>query len=396
MPQPPERFTLTLEEGRFHRQGLISWWDQATLRRARILVVGAGALGNEIVKNLALLGVGSVVVADLDSIELSNLSRTVLFREGDLGRSKAVVAAEAAREIFPEMRVRSFSGNVVYDLGLGVFRWADIVIAGLDNREARLEINRACWKVNRPWIDGAIEAMDGVMRFFAPPDGPCYECTMSAVDWKNLESRRSCALLSREEMQAGKVPTTATVSSIVAGLQCHEAVKWLHGRSELAGRGLIFQGTTLEFYPVSYQRKDECYSHHTWGEPTPLGRGVADVRLGDLLEWAKSRLGKEAAVSLNHDVLRALECSNCRETEEVLTSLGRVMERRAQCPVCGAVRIPHVFHTIDADCGLLDRTAAEVGVPPYEILAAETFDEEIYPFFDGDARAVLGDLADGD
>ncbi len=390
------RIAVTLDEGRFHRQELITWWDQATLARARVLVVGAGALGNEIVKNLALLGIGRLFVADLDTIELSNLSRTVLFRERDLGRLKAEVAAEAARDLFPTARIRPFAGNVVYDLGLGVVRWADLVIAGLDNREARLEINRACWKVGTPWIDGAIEALDGVMRLFVPPDGPCYECTMSAVDWKNLESRRSCALLTRDEMQAGKVPTTSTVSSIIAGLQCHEAVKWLHGRSNLAGRGLIFHGATNEFDPVVYQRKDECYSHDPWDEPTPLGLGVAELHLGDLLETARSNLGREAVLALNHDVLRALECPTCREVEEILVSLGKISERQARCPACGTARIPHVLQTIDGDCGLLDRSPAEIGVPPFDILAAHSSDHRMFLFFDGDAKAVLGELADGD
>src|SRR5581483_8924688 len=117
--------------------------------------------------------------------------------------------------------------------------------------------------------------------------------------------------------------------------------------SDLAGRGLIFQGTTLEFHPVSYPRKDECYSHDTWEQPTRLGLGVADARLGDLLERARAHHGREATIELNHDVLRALECPNCRRSEEVLTSLGRVTERQAACPDCGATRIPHALHTID-------------------------------------------------
>ena len=69
---------LTLTEGRFARLEAIEWWDQSLLRNARILVVGAGALGNEIIKNLALLGVGNVIIVDMDRIELSNLSRSVL------------------------------------------------------------------------------------------------------------------------------------------------------------------------------------------------------------------------------------------------------------------------------------------------------------------------------
>src|SRR5438105_14497783 len=106
-------------EDRFHRFGLIEWWDQSKLSRAKVLVIGAGALGNEIVKNLALLGVGNILIADLDRVENSNLSRSVLYRKQDNGSPKSFVAARAAREIYPDINAASFQGNVVYDLGGG-------------------------------------------------------------------------------------------------------------------------------------------------------------------------------------------------------------------------------------------------------------------------------------
>src|SRR5437762_11572728 len=197
------------DEERFSRFGLIAWWDQKKLARARVLVIGAGALGNEIVKNLALLGIGNIFIADKDRIEHSNLSRSVLYRESDAGKFKAEIAARAARDIYPQINVGCFVGDIVHDLGVGVFRWADLVIGGLDNREARLAINRNCWRVNRPWIDGAIEQIQGVARVFIPStDGPCYECTMSENDWKLLQARRACNLLSRQQMEEGKTPTT--------------------------------------------------------------------------------------------------------------------------------------------------------------------------------------------
>src|SRR5262245_33118883 len=120
-------------DDRFSRFRLISWWDQVRLAGARVVVIGAGALGNEILKNLALLGLGLVFIADLELVENSNLSRSVLFREGDAGRGKAELAATRACELYPAMRVRPFRGNIVFDLGLGVFRWADVILGGLDN-----------------------------------------------------------------------------------------------------------------------------------------------------------------------------------------------------------------------------------------------------------------------
>src|SRR5438270_12140487 len=111
-------------EGRFARFELMSWWDQERLARARVLVIGAGALGNEILKNLALLGVGNVFVADLDTVANSNLSRSVLFRGEDCGRPKVEVACRRATEIYPDLKTQAFQGNIVYDLGLGIYRWA--------------------------------------------------------------------------------------------------------------------------------------------------------------------------------------------------------------------------------------------------------------------------------
>src|SRR5579885_420265 len=99
MSEPIKISTDSIHEAnddRFHRFRLISWWDQQKLRDAKVLVVGAGALGNEIVKNLALLGIGNILIADLDRVENSNLSRSVLFREADNGRPKAEVAARGA------------------------------------------------------------------------------------------------------------------------------------------------------------------------------------------------------------------------------------------------------------------------------------------------------------
>src|SRR3954468_5211208 len=310
-------------DDRFHRFKLIGWWDQAKLARAKVVVIGAGALGNEIVKNLALLGIGNLFIADKDRIENSNLSRSVLYRESDAGEFKATVAARAAKEIYPQMNVAAFNGDIVHDLGLGVFRWADLVIGGLDNREARLAINRACWKVNRPWIDGAIEAIDGSARVFIP-DGACYECTMSATDWKLLNQRRSCNLLSRPEMEGGKTPTTPTVSSIVAGVQCQEAVKLLHGMETIAGKGWVFDGFGTEAYQVEFQRKPTCYSHDPLDEVVPLDAGSDTITVGDLLGHARRLLGPGAELEIGRDVLEKLVCPRCGGEEPRFQSLGRV------------------------------------------------------------------------
>ena len=388
------------ETDRFHRFKLIGWWDQRKLADAKVLVIGAGALGNEIVKNLALLGVGHILIADLDRIENSNLSRSVLYRAADNGQYKATVAARAAKEIYPDLQAHPFNGNVVYDLGLGVFRWADVVLGGLDNREARLAINRACWKARKPWVDGAIEQIQGVARVFSPlvhPDGPCYECTMSATDWKLLANRRSCNLLSRSEMQGGKTPTTPTISSIIAGVQCQEAVKILHGMESIAGRGWVFAGLSADSYTIEYQPKADCYSHDSLDEIIPLDGSAATITVRQLLEQARERLGPATELELARDVLEKMTCPTCGREEPMFISLGKATADLAACPHCpGAQRDVATFFKIRGSESFLDRPLAQIGVPPFDIIIARSAARSIGLELTGDAPAVLGPLWHGD
>ena len=382
-----------LVEGRFHRQGLIEWWDQRRLAQARVLVIGAGALGNEILKNLALVGVGSVFVVDMDHIEHSNLARSVLFREEDIGAAKAEVAARRVRELYPAMRVQPFVGNMVYDLGAGVFRWADVTVCGLDNREARVAANRACLRVGRPWVDGAIERLDGLARAFLPDGGACYECTMSDVDWQMLEARRSCALLTREQMEAGYTPTTATSSSIVAGFQCQELLKLLHGLPVEGATGIVINGQTNDVYAVAYPRKDDCAAHETLEDIVELPAASDGVTLGDLLARARADLGDGATLELSREVLAALECIGCGTREELFRSLGQVAEAEGACPRCGEQRVPHLVHSAAADAPFLDRTPAQMGLPPYDIVIGRRGLRAVGYLLAGDEADALGAVA---
>ena len=380
-------------DDRFSRFELISWWDQERLSRTRVLLIGVGALGNELLKNLALLGVGRIFVADLDVVEDANLSRSVLFRPEDCGQPKAEVAARRAAEIYPELLVRPFSGNVVYDLGLGVFRWADVILAGLDNREARVAVNRAAARSGKVWIDGAIERLTGVARVFDPAGGPCYECTMNEVDWKMLEARRSCALLSREELLEGKVPTTPTTASVIAGIQCQEAVKLIRGLDILSGKGFVFDGMTHQSYLVTYPRDETCPSHEADAPLERLDASVGRTRVGEFLERVRSDLGPEAIVETNNDLLRALRCPRCSDETPMFTSLGQVTEKEGRCPRCGEHRVPETFHTIDGREPFLDRTLGEIGVPPWDVLCGRRGTDQRFYEFAGDQGRVLGDLA---
>jgi molybdopterin/thiamine biosynthesis adenylyltransferase len=383
-------------EDRFSRFRLIGWWDQEKLRSARVLVIGAGALGNEILKNLALLGFANIVIVDLDSIEASNLSRSILYRASDVGRRKADVAADAYRNIFPESHVHSITGNVVHGLGLGLFAWADIVLAGLDNREARLWINRACWKMNKPWIDGAIEGINGVARLFMPGQPPCYECTLGETDWAILNKRMSCNLLALENDTEGKVATTPTISSIIGGLQVQEAVKLLHGLPVLAGKGFIFEGLNHTSYKVEYTENAECMSHYTFAEVMCLDETSRDLTLAQLFARAKRELGSEEVIlEFSRDVIHKLVCPGCGAEEELFAAVGTVPYGRGKCAQDGQMRAVVTAHSYSGTEPFGGRTLDQLGLPLFDVFTARSAEREIAYLVAGDEKQVLGQMATG-
>ncbi|HQY89486.1 MAG TPA: ThiF family adenylyltransferase [Tepidisphaeraceae bacterium] len=390
--------TTDLTHDRFTRLRSITWWDQAKLSKTKALVIGAGALGNEIVKNLALVGVGQVVIIDRDTIELSNLSRSILFREADLGKKKSDIAAEFARQIYPQIQALSLPHNLLADIGAGVFRWADVIIAGLDNREARLHINRRAWKLGKPWIDGAIEQIQGLVRIFSPDleqQSPCYECTLTERDWQLLAQRRSCALLSREQMQTGHTPTTPTIASIVAGVQVQEALKQIHGIESFASRCWQFQGLTSESFFVDYQRNPDCASHERFDDVIELQTTSDELTIGELLNHARELLGKDATLDLGIDIVTDFVCS-CGRSEKLFRPLASLTETDARCTCADRKsREAKIVHQISGDEPFLNRSLKALGLPPFDIIAARQGERLIGFEISGDASTVLGELAGG-
>lgn len=389
------RVSITEEEDRFSRLRLISWWDQEKLAKARVLVIGAGALGNEILKNLALLGFRQVVVVDLDTIETSNLSRSVLFRDSDVGSTKASAAAKGYRDLLPDAVVQPLVTNIVRDGGLGLFAWADLVLAGLDNREARLWINRACWKLNRPWIDGAIEGINGVARVFLPGKAPCYECTLGETDWAILDRRMSCNLLLHAEEKQGRTPTTPTISSIIAGVQVQESVKLLHDMPVLASKGFVFEGLHHTSYVVSYTENPDCMSHYTLDRMAAIHAPSEEIFLGELFDLACKDLGtREITLEFSRDVIQALECPQCGKAEEIFRPVGSVSYEQGRCPDDGSMRVVRTMSGYRGEERLRNRRLSQLGIPPFDVFTARSLDSEISYLIAGDSKSILGPLAD--
>jgi molybdopterin/thiamine biosynthesis adenylyltransferase len=361
---------IKTEEGRFARLEAIEWWDQGLLARSHVLVIGAGALGNEVVKNLAMLGLGYVVVVDMDLVETSNLSRSVLFREGDEGKAKAVCAALAAQGIFPAIQVRPLVGNVLADVGLGHFRWADVVIGALDNREARVFVNSACARVGKPWFDGGIEVLHGLVRGFSAPRTACYECTMSQVDWELLNKRRSCSLLARRAAVERGTPTTPTTASVIGAMQVAEAVKYLHGLPSLIGKGFLFDGAEHSSYNVTYPTSPNCPWHEEPAFVESCHEFSSDTPLSVLWEAGAERLGKLDSIEFAREIVEKVDCLGCGHVATIFQPAEAIEADRLKCPSCGKECAPVFLHGISAGSELLESTPRRVGLPAWDILWA--------------------------
>jgi len=384
-----------VREDRFSRLRLIPWWDQSKIAACRLLVVGAGALGNEILKNAALLGFRKVIVVDMDRIEESNLSRTVLYRHQDIGKFKAEAAVQAFEALATESSALPLVANIAHGAGLGLFEWSDVILAGLDNREARLWINRSAWKANRPWIDGAIEGINGVARVFLPGQPPCYECTLGEVDWALLQKRMSCNLLMLEQTQEGKIPTTPTISSIIAGIQVQEAVKLIHGLPTLAGKGFIFEGMNHTSYTVEYTPNADCMSHYTLPKIVHMAEQSKDLTLEQLRKRAQTDLGAtDVIIEFSRDVVQKFVCPACHAEEEVFAPVGSLSVAAARCAQDGQPRAVIALHSYTGQGEFGKRRLDQLGLPLMDIFTARVGDREIGYLPYGDAPQVLGALAE--
>lgn len=389
VPIAPEKpiHIPNLKKDRLGTFEFISWWEREKVQNAKVLVIGAGALGNEVIKNLALMGIGNLFIVDFDKVEAANLSRSVLFRESDNNRSKAEIAAARAKSINPQVHVQYKNADVTTQLGLGILRRMDVIIGCLDNREARLAVNRFCYWVNRPWVDGAIQELLGLVRVFVPGQGACYECTLTEQALRDLSMRYSCPLLARQNILLGKVPTTPTIASIIGGMQSQEALKLINDMPVEPGKVVHYNGMVNEMHTTAYSPREDCESHWTYGEITELPARAERTTLADLLRIARADLGPDAMIELDQELITSLRCPNCHTVEEILRPLSEVTFEAGHCPTCGILRESTLTHIISGEEKFLHRTLASVGVPPLHILRAHNGVE--YRFYE-----LTGDLPD--
>ncbi len=367
---------------------LLSWFKKEKVKNARVLVAGAGALGNEVVKNLALFGVGHIYVVDFDQIEISNLTRSVLFRESDaMAHSyKAEVVARRAMEINPQIKVTPIVGNLFSEVGFGLYRSVDVVIGCLDSRIARYQLNRLCMRAGKTWIDGSIENLTGAVRVYAP-GVCCYECGLSREEFNNIMLRTGCADVVRTQGKEGRVATTPISASIVGALQVQEAMKVIHQDDNaptpfktLQGKMLRYEGMTNSMNIYKFASwKSNCPAHERW-DNIEKGEGLsASLTMKETMEQVKSLLAvTEVELNMrNNKFIDVIATDHPQKEFEVMvpeSKLDAYIKANKELRQLSYKTLihKHFFENIGERFPYMNLTLQEIGFPPYDVVEVTT------------------------
>ena len=357
-------------------------FQQDRIAAARIMVVGCGALGNEVLKNLALMGAENLVVIDFDRVEQGNLCRSVLFEkaDADASRYKVDAVAERLRKMNPRMSVQTIRGDVSFDVGLGLVRSMDAVIGCVDNRLARYCINRLCMRAGKPWIDGGIDALEGTVRVFIPGKN-CYACSLGPEGLKDMARRLPCSGVIRRNEEAGKAPTTPLAASVIGSVQVQEALKLIHpelldegGMTSLCGKMFYFEGGHLSTRTVEFRAwDDDCPVHEPW-EPVTRSSISLEMPVETALGVLREELDcKDATIHLTGDCFVDFVYRKDDNRHRSAMMPGRAVaawvERDSELgsiPFSGLYQ--HEYREIDSSFPYKFLTLGQLGIPARDVL----------------------------
>lgn len=219
---------------------------QARIASGKVLLIGAGGLGNAVAAYVAAAGVGELVVADFDRVDESNLGRQFLFGPADIGQRKVEVLARRLAEINPDVRFSQVPIRIDATNIDELVATTDIVLDGSDNFRTRFVVADACVRHGKALVAGSAIRLEGQVATFGPDysESPCYRCVYSEAD----ESLEDCA---------GN-GVFSPVPGVVGTLMAVDALKLLAGLPLQRGHLTLFDGISSEFRSVRVKKSADC------------------------------------------------------------------------------------------------------------------------------------------
>jgi len=235
---------------RYSRQIMLPELDvagQQKLVDATVLIIGMGGLGCPAAMYLAAAGVGHLIIADDDAVELTNLQRQIAHSEKDIGSPKVASAAASLQGLNPDVRVTAIAERLSGGRLQELVKQADVVVDACDNFSTRFAVNESCIAAGKPLVSGAAIRLEGQVTVFDCRDArsPCYQCLYQAGDDDDV----SCA----------SNGVMAPVVGIIGSVQALETIKLIAGvGSPLVGRLLLFDGLALNWREMKLPRDPGC------------------------------------------------------------------------------------------------------------------------------------------
>ena len=329
---------------RYARHRAIAGFSQDALQSARVAVIGAGAIGNEVVKNLVLLGVGRIDVFDLDRVELHNLTRSVLLRPEDVGHPKAECVVRRARALDPAVQLEAFVGDIRDTLSVRQARDCTVVIGALDNFEARIRVNQICLLAGTPWVNAAIDSRHATVESFpfaTGADAACYECGLPASVYQRIAERHSCGGLQRAAFIERVMPTTIITAALAAARAVEAALAFaMTGATtsppaEPSSRRWLIDSRSGHASTALLARNPDC---PCCGE-LPRGAQIVTVVADSAAITSAARGAGADRLRLLEPIIWRLACPHCGPTEATdrwwLQPARRVSDAVMRCAQCG-------------------------------------------------------------
>ncbi len=378
------------------RQKLIEGWDADAIKNATVLIAGAGAIGNEVIKNLALLGFGNMIICDLDIIEGSNLTRTVLFSENDIGLEKAKLAAKRSSQMNLEKTsvADGFSGDIVYELGDGIFRHVDIVFGCLDNIETRRMVNKICMRYDIPFLDAGIGSFGYNLEIFNGHLCGCYECFATDSKYK-MRFRKSCDVTKKEAATHNLMATVQTTSAMVAGLQVQEALKILCDNNPKFGYSFHFEGLSDRFEVYENIIDPNCMQHMMDARTNIVETELSyNNSLREFLQYILKD-GYDVLSVKDDDFrnfVKYVKCPNCGTEKKIFQPLFKVFSDDFYCDDCTEKHNKYdnyiddisvtEFSLESTEDEILDMKLKDLGIPAFHVLCVGNSKTEELAFYE--------------
>ncbi len=220
---------------------------QEKLLAARVLIVGLGGLGCPVALYLAAAGIGSLVIADFDEVDLTNLQRQIAHTYTDIGLPKTVSAEAAISAINPHIQVTAINQKLEGTLLQTQVDAADLVLDCCDNFKTRFAVNRACVLSRTPLVSGAAIGMEGQVVVFDSRQvgSPCYQCLHPVGD--------------DEQLSCSENGVVAPLTGVIGTLQAMQAIKRLVGFGNTTpGKLLLVDLKQMEFHQVQIKKQQNC------------------------------------------------------------------------------------------------------------------------------------------